>query len=139
VTNIVKPRVDGPLEVEGDVDLVNSAGDPIASTPRVRLCRCGQSTRKPYCDNSHASDGFSDAGKVQQDYVIKAPQPGEPGETLRLTFRRDGPINCFGTMSILATDGSTWNGNQANLCRCGQSKNKPFCDGSHRDARFTAS
>jgi CDGSH-type Zn-finger protein len=138
VTNIIKTRVDGPLEVEGDVDLVDSTGDTIASTPRVRLCRCGQSTRKPYCDNTHASNGFSDESMVQRDYVIKAPQPGTPDETLRLTFRRNGPINCFGTMSILAADGSTWSGDQANLCRCGQSKNKPFCDGSHRDAGFEA-
>ncbi len=29
-------------------------------------------------------------------------------------------------------------GNRATLCRCGQSKNKPYCDGSHNQAKFTA-
>lgn len=36
--------------------------------------------------------------------------------------------------NLVTVDGKT----VAALCRCGQSKNKPHCDGSHRAARFNA-
>ena len=72
------------------------------------------------------------------DYVMKMPVAGTPGPTLRLTLRQDGPINCFGEASIVGQDGSRWDGNQANLCRCGESEIKPFCDGSHLTAGFKA-
>jgi CDGSH-type Zn-finger protein len=28
--------------------------------------------------------------------------------------------------------------NRVTLCRCGQSRNKPFCDGTHKDVEFRA-
>ena len=51
----------------------------------------------------------------------------------------DGPIEVSGNFSIRAGSGrKAWSGRKAFLCRCGQSANKPFCDGAHKDAGFKA-
>ena len=139
MTNAIAPQINGPLLVEGDVEVFAADGTSIKKAPKMWLCRCGQSNNKPFCDGTHNKAGFSDPARVPTDYVIKKPEAGKPTEVLRLTLRNDGPVNCFGAVSIVGQDGSVWHGNQANLCRCGQSNNKPFCDGSHRDADFKAS
>lgn len=45
----------GSLKVEGDVPLVDAAGNEIETREGkpYYLCRCGQSTNKPFCDGSH--------------------------------------------------------------------------------------
>ena len=139
MANTIQPQFNGPLLVEGDVEVLAADGSSIRRQAKMWLCRCGQSGKKPFCDSTHSKAGFSDAAKVSPDYVIKKPEPGTPAASLRLTLRIDGPINCFGETRILGKDGSAWEGNQANLCRCGQSANKPFCDGSHRTSGFKAS
>ena len=128
--NTIQPQVDGPLKVEGDVEVIGVDGASIRKAAQMWLCRCGQSANKPFCDGTHK--------KVSADYIVKKPEPGTPGPELRFTLRTNGPIGCFGQVRIAGFDGSAWEGDQANLCRCGKSKNKPFCDGSHRDAGFTA-
>jgi CDGSH-type Zn-finger protein len=61
------------------------------------------------------------------------------GTALKITPRPKGPLQCAGEMSVQDRSGrEAWKGNQALLCRCGASKNKPFCDGSHRQAGFEA-
>lgn len=51
---------DGPLLVRGDVELTDSAGEPIARNRKtIALCRCGASTIKPFCDGTHKITGFS--------------------------------------------------------------------------------
>lgn len=138
MANTIQPQVDGPLKAEGDVEVFGADGASIKKAAQMWMCRCGQSANKPFCDGTHKKSGFADTAHVAADYVIKKPEPGTPGPNVRLTLRTNGPIGCFGRMTIAGHDGSAWDGDQANLCRCGQSSNKPFCDGSHRSAGFEA-
>ena len=54
----VKPTRNGPYLVKNLRDLRNSRGEPLESRPEMRLCRCGGSSTKPYCDGTHARIGF---------------------------------------------------------------------------------
>jgi CDGSH-type Zn-finger protein len=48
-----------------------------------------------------------------------------------------GPLWVKGGVPVESSDGSTYEiRNRVTLCRCGKSKNKPFCDGSHIDEGF---
>ena len=48
----------GPLFVRGDLEIVDDQGIVIRRCTRVALCRCGESARKPFCDNTHRAIGF---------------------------------------------------------------------------------
>ena len=51
-------RANGPLLVQGDVAVIDSAGNEIDRGGRVAFCRCGASKTKPFCDASHKTAGF---------------------------------------------------------------------------------
>ncbi len=125
----------GPLFVNGDMDLEDAPQDMPGVRFRVALCRCGQSLNKPFCDNSHLEAGFEDYGSVGET------GPGLSGKGGKLYIKplKDGPLLIKGNLTIRAGSGRVaWQGTQAALCRCGASKNKPFCDGSHKDAGFSS-
>jgi len=48
-------RVGGPIWVRGGIPVVSSDGQTYEVRNRVTLCRCGQSSNKPFCDGSHAA------------------------------------------------------------------------------------
>ena len=52
-------RANGPLLVQGDVKVINAAGEEIDRGGRVAFCRCGLSKNKPFCDASHKAAGFT--------------------------------------------------------------------------------
>lgn len=53
----------------------------------------------------------------------------------------NGPYLVQGPVQIVDAAGHAWKteaGKAVALCRCGQSANKPFCDGSHKTTGFSA-
>jgi len=49
----------GPLEIKGNFTIVNHKGEDITLVTPAYLCRCGNSSNKPFCDGSHRKTGFS--------------------------------------------------------------------------------
>jgi CDGSH-type Zn-finger protein len=59
----IKLRQNGPYLIEGDDVKVldwNGAEYHVERRP-IALCRCGGSTRKPFCDGTHSKVGFQAA------------------------------------------------------------------------------
>lgn len=57
----IKARLDGPLLVTGPIVLTDHLGNQYDLTGKanIALCRCGQSQKRPFCDGTHKSCGFS--------------------------------------------------------------------------------
>jgi CDGSH-type Zn-finger protein/uncharacterized Fe-S cluster protein YjdI len=54
----ISPIPNGPLQVNGNVEICAGTGRTVLRTRSARLCRCGGSENKPFCDGSHARIGF---------------------------------------------------------------------------------
>jgi CDGSH-type Zn-finger protein len=53
-------NVSGPIWVRGGIVLESAEGHEYEVRNRVTLCRCGQSSNKPFCDGSHVECSFHD-------------------------------------------------------------------------------
>jgi CDGSH-type Zn-finger protein len=182
-------------------DCRDEEGRPLAMQPVTALCRCGQSSGKPYCDGTHSRVGFvgekgtarhrvrvrdavgkeitihdnrglcahdescvrglpavfrndrmpwidpdgagpaeimatiekCPSGALSYTYRGKSgPQPDRP-PAIRIT--KNGPYRLEGGIRIKDDLGSAPQLQEhCTLCRCGQARNQPFCDGSHDEA-----
>ncbi len=193
----ITPMENGPYMVKELQNLANKKGS-VDTKQTVALCRCGGSGNKPFCDGTHAKNGFSSAklyGRVsdkRDNYVgqnitihdnrgicahagqctdglaavfhlneepwihpesatvedIKETINKCPSGALSYTVdgveHRDregepiifiapnGPYLVSGGPTLENTTRAEGASKEHfTLCRCGGSKNKPFCDGSH--------
>lgn len=202
-----KPKIsvsnNGPFIVKRLQTLRNSKGEALEVSRSIALCRCGGSANKPFCDGTHARNGFSGENTADRaadrleryqgpeltildnrficahvgactdglpDVFRSGEEPwiapdGAAGERIEavirkcpsgalafargaeevrdfghepaITVSKDGPYYVVGGCE-LNTDawGEGASREHYALCRCGQSQNKPFCDGSHWEAGF---
>lgn len=202
---VIELRPNGPFVVKGLDHLTNARGEPLATRPVTALCRCGGSANKPYCDGTHAKNGFSDArlsdggdderrnfaGKritihdnraicahagyctdglasvfsserdpwIDPDgaaveaivaviarcpsgalsYSIDEVEPALGSREPAIQATENGPYAVTGGVELRGVEfGDGAPADRFTLCRCGASKNKPFCDGSHVAAGFRA-
>ena len=217
---------DGPYHVEGGVPLSRQViepdedgaswewreGEPFEVRTTYRLCRCGGSSNKPFCDATHERNGFDgtetadrtpyleraevyegpdidltdvrplcafarfcdakggtwdlveeggpeatalaerEAGHCPSGRLITWSRPvegraepvGEPEFEPSIGVVQDpakgvsGPLWVRGRIPVESEDSTTYEvRNRMALCRCGASRNKPFCDGTHAAIGFT--
>ena len=214
---VIEIEEDGPYHVIGRIPIsrvskvLSDKREPIGwnvdeeldEEDETWLCRCGNSTEKPYCANVHvdipfdgtetaATDGYADratslggtdiqihddrsicthasyctsritnawkAAPLMDDdeelretilkMVARCPsgaltiyrngEPEEPNLPLEIHVQQDGPLLISGGVTVKRADGQVFETrNRIALCRCGHSKNKPLCDGSHAEVGFT--
>jgi CDGSH-type Zn-finger protein len=198
----ITPTENGPYIIKNLANFSNRHGR-IEVKETMALCRCGGSANKPFCDGTHAKNGFSSAkleGRVEDkrdnykgqkitihdnrgicahagrctdglpavfhlrdepwiypdsagvqeiiETINKCPsgalsytidgvehldRDGVPG----IFIAPNGPYVVSGEPSIEDTERAEGVSKEHfTMCRCGGSKNKPFCDGTHWYNKF---
>jgi len=56
---VVTPMTDGPFHLKGPFAIIEPGGLELKlDKEEAWLCRCGGSSKKPFCDGSHKKSGF---------------------------------------------------------------------------------
>ncbi|MFA6432031.1 MAG: CDGSH iron-sulfur domain-containing protein [Candidatus Margulisiibacteriota bacterium] len=142
-----KPCLDQSETTIGpDLDLVDV--EPLCAI--ARFCHRAGDT---WTLTEHSDDPKSKATAIQEAcdcpsgrLIAREKQTGkliEPEFTPSISVVEDtvqkvsGPLWAKGGIPIEAADGFQYEvRNRVTLCRCGRSKNKPYCDGTHIDIKF---
>lgn len=122
----------GPIQITGNITLIKEDGS-IQYANHLTLCRCGHSSDKPTCDESHLDVEFLHSGKISEISEVAATQRASK---ITISCIKDGPITFRGKLKLHNEFGQECVKMRGSICRCGQSASKPFCDGSHNRTGF---
>ncbi|MDA9009115.1 CDGSH iron-sulfur domain-containing protein [Alphaproteobacteria bacterium] len=133
MTNTIKINPNGPLSAKGTLTISVAGSSEEKSS--AYLCRCGASENKPYCDGAHNTCGFEDVGGLGEHQLTSGENTGTEG--LEINVKKNGPLVVGGPMTLTGGE-EVCQSERLFLCRCGASKNRPYCDGSHKAVGFEA-
>ena len=70
----ITPLNNGPIRIEGEFQIFDAQGNEFGLAGRtvISLCRCGHSANKPFCDGSHARQGFQSQCEARE---LPPPKP----------------------------------------------------------------
>ena len=60
----IEVTASGPYLVTGPIELRDAEGKVLPTKGKAWLCRCGASTKKPFCDGTHSKVGFEAAARA---------------------------------------------------------------------------
>ncbi len=129
----------------GDVTVVWQPQKCIHSTKCWRgLPKAFKPSEKPWItlDNVNSEEIIeqvfkcpSGALSIKEQQANKEPEQNKEIWT-EIVVLKNGPIMVKGSLSIKHKDGKQESQKEVYLCRCGQSSNKPYCDGTHKKCGF---
>ncbi len=129
-------KEDGPIYFFGDIEVQDYEGNTLLEDTRFAFCRCGASSNKPACDNSHKEIDFN--ADVNAD-KSKMPEIADHDQgKLIIKLMKNGPAILEGNYTMVSESiGEHTSNKGVALCRCGGSATKPFCDGAHKNNGFS--
>ncbi|NBC66554.1 MAG: hypothetical protein GVY07_12990 [Bacteroidetes bacterium] len=135
--NRIQLQENGPLYFFGDLEVQDAEGNTVLEDTRFAMCRCGASTNKPACDNSHEKLDWSAPTSANTSNMEELDEEGQ--DKLLIKLMKNGPVLLEGTYTLESQEiGELTSSKGIALCRCGASSNKPFCDGTHKKIGFKA-
>jgi uncharacterized Fe-S cluster protein YjdI/CDGSH-type Zn-finger protein len=121
--NTIRLVRNGPLYLRGDFTIVNGTGELVVNDTRAALCRCGGSANKPFCDNTHKTNGFVAPETVAEPQSIIETLDGG---NLHVETTINGPLHITGSFTVLKSKGeAVYQGTDETFCRCGGLRTSP--------------
>jgi len=130
--NVVTILPDGPAYIDGNIEILNPAGELLMKENRIALCRCGKTAIRPFCDETHTAIEFQEKGQIGSSRLIEGET--DEGGVITVRMTEAGPWRLSGKFTLKTEDGrQVFHGERCSICSCGKTKNQPFCDSSHRE------